>query len=75
MTAERITQEAASTERFRVRQEEMHERNMEYTRRAQESREETTLVFTIVTTIFLPLNFFTSVYNILQLLPVDLSFK
>ncbi|RPB11659.1 hypothetical protein P167DRAFT_565764 [Morchella conica CCBAS932] len=62
MTAERITQEAASTERFRVRQEEMHERNMEYTRRAQESREETTLVFTIVTTIFLPLNFFTSYY-------------
>lgn len=66
MTEERISQEAAAAERFRARQEEMHERNMEYTIRAQEFREETTLVFTIVTTIFLPLNFFTSVY-ILQL--------
>lgn len=62
MTEERISQEAAATERFRMRQEEMYARNLEYVRRALEFRQETTLVFTIVTAIFLPLNFFTSVY-------------
>ncbi|KAI5837240.1 hypothetical protein DFP73DRAFT_601209 [Morchella snyderi] len=67
MIEEIISQEATASDRFRARQEEMHERNMEDAMLAQniarDAQEGTTLIFTIVTTIFLPLSFYTSYYG------------